>query len=254
MFATACLTDRTKPSIWPPEDFLVRVSGTKLDARGQPVVQRFQVDRAGIAFYREADATVAEAPLVMPVFDRVVTYELRPESVRQFSRLLQSAKLLENDSAQMFNTGEGVEHVVVNWRAFGRAGQVSSRENSSGVLDRVVHIVNSYLPKGCAFAFPELSGEVEPPHVTRVPDPLEWAPGSIICHRKFTQLYPDDRNLWLDLFALAIVEGDAELAREVYEEVAERGPPPNVDDIMQIVDWREECLDAMRTLMVRLGD
>jgi hypothetical protein len=240
----ACLADRQAPSVWPPDDFGIDVAGEHRRDDGGLVRQRFQVFADGLAVYREAVRALPEVGIELPLFESVSIYELRPESLRTLARLLNRAGLYELDVGQDVNRGIDDPVVVVHWRAFGGAGQISSLVDSGGVLDRVVHVINSFLPPERAFAYPELSGEIEPPHVSRAPAPLDWIGGALICHKKLVELHPDDIGLRLDLLALAVEARDGPTARKQLEWIESRGPDEQLAGAG--FDWERDALGPLR--------
>jgi hypothetical protein len=162
------------------------------------------------------------------------------------------ARLFEVDIGVETNPREDDPQVVVSWTAFGGSGYVSSFTASGGVLESVVHIVNSFLPRDRAFTFPELSGEVEEHHLTRVPEPLTWVEGALMCHQKLVEMFEDDRELRLDMFALAYLAKDIVTARAVFDWFVEQGPETAGGDFGSHVDWDRDCLAPMRKLVAEL--
>ena len=154
----------------------------------------------------------------------VAVYRLRVESVRILGRQLERAGLFERSVIQSTNRDDEGEHVALRWELFGGSGEVSSFVDTGGSLDRIVHVVNSFLPSDHAFGFSALSGEPEPPQLFRVPEPLDSVSGALLCHRKFAQTWVDEPGLLLDMFALAWAADDVAVAEEAMDDVIALGP------------------------------
>ena len=94
LLLAGCLAPaRSLTTIWPPDDFFFEVRHSVITDDGLQERQQVQFHRDGLVFFREAstfiDAAADEPPL--PVFGRACRYQMRPDSVRQLSRLLSRA-------------------------------------------------------------------------------------------------------------------------------------------------------------------
>lgn len=250
----SCISNSSPPSVWPPDDFRLIVSGVTRARGGERVEQRFRLLADGLAVYREARRAVPGTPLDLPVFTRVAAYRLRPESVRACGRQLERAGLFDRVLGQSINREQDGQHVALSWRAFGGEGQVSSYVDNGGSLDRIVHVVNSFLPEGHAFRFEALSGEPEPKRLVRVPEPLDSGAGALLCHRRFVETWPDEPALQLDLFALAWAEGDVDTARGAFESLTRLGPVAPGDDLVEMIEWEESCLRPLEELIGTMSE
>lgn len=248
-----CFSNRLPESIWPPDDFRIQVAGTRFTADGRRIEQRFLLERDGLAVYREADRSVPGTSLELQVFDTVSAYRVKPESVRTLARLLERAGLFALDVGQSVNRSASEDQAAIVWRSFGREGKISSFYDNGGVLDRVVHIVNAFVPKDRTFSYPELSGEDEPRHVSRVPEPLRYLDGALLCHRQFADLFRDDADMQLDLFALAYTARNAEVARLALDRIVAIGPGPFAEDLVPAEEWEVECVEPLRSLLGQIG-
>jgi hypothetical protein len=218
-------------SEWPPADFELvirsyQVSGGILQER------RRMVARAdGLVVYREATSGIggpAQQTPWFPVFDVVSAYRLRPESLRQLTRLLDDAELFDFTGTEAVEPGFD-ELLLIDWHALGRAGRFALVGADIARASRILHVVNAFLPDGYAFAPVALVGEAEPPHLTGVPAPAYSRPEAIHFHWQRAQEEPDRLHWILDLFALARAAGDRELAEEMVERVRAH-PQATIED------------------------
>ena len=93
---SGCYSDQTAPSIWPPEDFQLIVSGTAFNEFDERIEQRFRIESDGLALYREAAFAVPHTNLDLPVFSSVSAFRMRDPSVRLIGRMLQRAGLFRD--------------------------------------------------------------------------------------------------------------------------------------------------------------
>lgn len=245
-----CLSDRSAPTLWPPSDFSLSVLGERRDEDGIVVLQqRFFVDYDGLAIYREADDFVGDR---VPVFDVVSEYQLDPQSVRILSRLVGKAGLFRDDIVRASNAPASDRAVEIQWTAFGSSGRIDNLLETGGVLDRVVHVVNAFLPATREFRFDGLSGDSEPPRVSRAPEPLEWTEGALRRHRWYVDRFEADRQFAVDALAIACRARDRNVAEAMLREVENRtrderggvvdeGPRDavSVDDLRRLVEGLE---------------
>ncbi|MCA8944484.1 MAG: hypothetical protein KDB80_18125 [Planctomycetes bacterium] len=239
-----CISGGGAPSLWPPSDFSLSVSAQHRSADGQSVLyQRFFVDYDGLAIYREADDQVADG---LPVFDVVSEYQLDPQSLRWLSRLASRAGLFRSDSAFESNATPVDSHVELRWTGFDSAGRLSSEIDSGGVLDRMIHVVNAFLPEGRSFGFSGMTGDEEPRSVSRVPEPLEWVDGSLRRHRWYVGRFDDDADFAIDTLAIACRAEDREVAEAMLRLVEKRAPTAGVGPLGEGgEDWKDR-IDAYR--------
>jgi hypothetical protein len=225
------------------------VRGIVTDATSSRRTQSFLVWADGLAVYREADRALDVPGLSLPVFATVSMYRLDPRSIRTLCRLLARAGLLDAEQEIQDNRDRLGQHVVLGWRAFGQQREISSMSSSLGSLDRSIRIVNSFLPPGKSFEYATLAGEIEPPHVSQVPAPLDSPAGAVECHRKLVELFPDDAELWIDLLAVAVAADDLGTARKALAALSGLEPDSSIGPFGEIVDWQEDVLAPLSRLV-----
>jgi hypothetical protein len=205
-----CAAAVPEVSRWTPPDFTVDVREVTRDPDGLlRIARRFQVWADGLAAWRESSGVVVGPNGPVPVFDTVAVYELHPNSLRMLGRLLYRAGLMEDRGG--LADGRGVESgdTVIRWSAFGDTGVVASWSEDPVVFDRLLHVVNAFVPDGRTFGEPK--GEVVHRHVADVPEPVTSVRGAVRAHEWLTEIRPDDEEIAGELRALrAIVSGRAE--------------------------------------------
>ena len=140
--------DRTR-SIWPPPDWFLEVRLGQLCAAGFTPNRSFQVWSDGYALYRIAETGEGDMPAPWPaVWSRVSAYRLERESARQIARLVHGVRL-EGVPAELGSSDEGEGPVVsVYVRGFGKDQRITVRGAGDPKVSRLLHVVNSFLPKG----------------------------------------------------------------------------------------------------------
>ncbi len=230
----ACRSTRVGDSDWPPDDFCLEVRARAQTKDGLFERQSLHVFADGFVVYREADPEDAFPTGWPAVFSRVSAYRMLPESTRSLARGLYQAGLFQIET--VVGTDANAEDVIaVALRAFGEQRRLVARGRVYGSVIDVLHVVNAYVPAGCALALPDMTGEPQPPRLSQVPQPVRDIAGAYRLHREWAARYEAPDVQWrIELFALALRAGDLPVARDVLaalerEQEASAGPFPDVD-------------------------
>lgn len=230
-----CLAPRARDSRWPSADFFVEVEAGENTLDG---TQKVQIWRDGLVVYKEAvppplTSTVVDAP-GLPVYKSLCAYRLAPESIRMLSRMLFLASIKDIPrTVGNVRGGEGPWLKMLH-RANGDTQEIMVYTRIFGPMNRVLHVLNSFLPDGHGFTMPEIVGMPEEPHIVEVPPVSDSVEGSLGFHRKMlgmerfsetaAALDPLVRyrryQLQRETFALACVHGDIVVAEELFREMA----------------------------------
>lgn len=212
----ACRSTRVARSDWPPEDFYLEVRARS--QTGDRLIERqsLHVFADGFVVYREADPQDAFAEEWPAVFSRVSAYRMLPQSTRSLARGLYQAGLFQIDTVIGADT-EAEDVIAIRWRAFGDERRSVARGRVYGAFVDVLHVVNAYLPSGCAFALPDMTGEPQPPRLSGVPAPPRSVPQAHQLHTKWAGDWEDPDLQWrIEQFALAVRAGDRAAARRLF--------------------------------------
>ncbi len=202
----ACVGPTVQASLWTPPDFHVDVWQTAVDEEGVPrVARRFEVWADGLAAFREAERDVASPDGLVPLYDTICVYEMHPNSVRMLGRLLQRAGIMDAGVAPPAGRAPTDGDVTIRWSAFGDSGSVPSWSEDPVLFDRLLQVVNAFVPAGHEFDDP--AGEKEPRHVADVPEPVRSVQGAIEAYQALIERRPDDQELKRELRALQATVG-----------------------------------------------
>ncbi|MEZ5962229.1 MAG: hypothetical protein R3F56_00155 [Planctomycetota bacterium] len=212
--AASCRGTGVPRSDWPSPDFYLEVRGRTQTGGDLIERQSLHVFADGFTVYREADPNDAFAEQWPPVLSRVSAYRMLPESTRSLARSLYLIGLFQIDT--VVGTDVDAEDVVaLRWRAFGEERRTVARGRVYGPVVSAINVINAYLPAGCAFALPDMTGEPEPPRLTRVPQPERSVAGALELHREWAARWDDPDVQWrIEMFALAARAGDLGTARD----------------------------------------
>jgi hypothetical protein len=204
----ACRSGDLPDSLWPPDDFFLEVRARRLAPEGLVEQQSLHVFADGLVVYREVDPQDARAGTFPAVFSRVSAYRMRRESTRSLARGLHQAGMFDLDT--IVGTDATAEQVVaLRCRAFERDRRAIGRGRVYGEFTDVLHVVNSYLPVGCAFALPDMTGEPQPARLSRAPAPEHDIAGALAFHRSWAELWPEADITWrVEHLGLALRAGD----------------------------------------------
>jgi hypothetical protein len=242
------------PSQWPPRDFRLDVREyVVVDGNRMREMRRFQVWEDGLAVFREATGELEDAPVSIPVFQKVSAYIMRRESTRTLSRLLYREGLfgLENGAPGDDLVEKPESHVVVAWHAFEDSRVVDTRLMTGDALDRALQVVNAFVPEGTGFRKGQLTGEPEERHVENTPELFYSKEGAVVIHRKLAELYPDDPSLRLDLFVVALEAGQFDLAEAMLRVMEPYDAQQVLGEFYEFLDWRGDFVEPMRALLER---
>ncbi len=232
----ACRGTRVGDSDWPPDDFCLEVRARAQTKEGLFERQSLHVFADGLVVYREVDLEDAFPAGWPPVFSRVCAYRMLPQSTRSLARGLYQAGLFQIET--VVGTDADAEDVIaIALRAFGEQRRLVARGRVYGSVIDVLHVVNAYVPPGCALALPDMTGEPQPPRLSQVPQPVRDVAGAYRLHREWAARLPAMDVQWrIELFALAVRAGDLPMARDVLaalerDQAANAGPFPDVDGV-----------------------
>lgn len=234
-----CFAPRARESKWPPADFFIEVEAGENTVDGIFCRQKAQIWTDGLVVYRQA----APPPLTskmenspgLSVYKSVCAYELAPESIRMLSRMLFQSSI-KDIPPTVGSTGTGTgPWLKMLYRSSGDVQEIMVHGRIFGPMNRVLHILNSFLPVGSGFTMPEMVGMPEELHVVEVPEVTESVEGALGFHRKMLEMERFSEaavtrdpilryrryQLRRDTFALACVQGDVPVAEKLLEELAE---------------------------------
>jgi len=219
----ACLGTRVPRSDWPPADFFLEVRARRQTETGLIERQSLHVYADGYVVYREADPQDAFPGDWPPVFSRVSAYRLLPQSTRTLARGLYEAGLFQVDT--VVGTDVDAEDVVaVRWRAFGEERRAVGRGRVYGPFIASLHCINAFLPPGCAFTLPDMTGEPQPPRISGAPAPLRSVEGAYRLHQDWARRDEDHDMQWqIEFYALAVRAGDGSGARRLLAAIERAG-------------------------------
>jgi len=238
-----CFAPRAHKSKWPPADFFVQVETGENTVDGIFQKQKAQIWRDGLVVYQEAVPPQGNpldpryAPLTskevnapgLPVYKSVCAYWLAPESIRMLSRML-SQTSIKDIPATVGNVSGGEGAVLkMLYRRDGNPQEIMVYIRIFGPMNRVLHVLNSFLPEGHGFTMPEMVGMPEEAHVVEVPPVAESVEGALGFHRKMLEMKRFSEaaaakdplvrkrryQLQRETFALACVHGDIPVAEQL---------------------------------------
>lgn len=247
--ATGCQGTRDVASRWPPPDFGVELHVFEVHENGSEHLQRFEVDAEGLAIYRESRGDLAGAPLRVPVFSTVAVYQLDPRSLRTLSRMLSRTGLFEADGETSSNASDRGRQVTVLWQAHEADGRLSTLSVEIGPLERVVRVLESFLPDGRRVLWPgELSQAPLDPSIEEAPEPLDFLPGAVAVHTEIARRNPEDEWALLELFAVAVAAEDFEAADDALTTLASLAQDWGADAV-DAEAWRAEVVGPLRAML-----
>lgn len=246
---SGCRSNALPPSLWPPEDFRLRVLEIESTEEG-PIHRSFQVWADGLALYREADTVLEGLPEVLPIYRTVAAYMLDDRTTRTLARELQRAGLFAatepiDENREILGTDASIA-----WWAHGTRGFVSRRQLDRGPLERALDIVDAYLPPSRAFT-------PAPPDVVRVdevPEPLAYTRGALDAHVEILRSRPMGADFLREVFALAVAAGDHAMARDALTEIEQAGPEGAGGEPLDPADWERVELEPLRRVLRELSD
>lgn len=249
--APACRGSGVPRSDWPPADFYLEVRG-RTEVGGHIVEhQSLHVFADGFTVYREADPADAFTDHWPPVFSRASAYRMLPQSTRSLARSLYQTGLFQSETA--IGTDVDAEEVVaIRWRAFGEERRTVARGRVYGPIVGALNVINAYLPSGCAFALPDMTGEAEPPRLSRVPQPVRSVSGAYRLHQAWADEWPQPDVQWqIELLALALRAGDAAGAGALVEQLA-REEERYVEAFPDDARLSKAVIDRLRALVAQV--
>ncbi len=217
----ACASDAPRhESRWPPPDYYLEATYFA----GVRERQRARFFGDGTVLYAEATGWVGAPDGDFPVYSRSCAYRMRPASIRHLSRLLERAGLYALEQSQASGPDLPPEAVVLHWRAFDDERVIAARTTAASAVVRALHVINAFLPPDHPIRLREMTGEPEPPHLVPLPEPRESAIGALQVHLDVLAKTPDDRDLLLHAFALAVTADERETAAELLARLERGGP------------------------------
>lgn len=213
-----CISNREQaPTLWPPDDFRLEVELGRYGSEGYQIQQRAQFWNDGLAVYQEADRSLRKegVPLALPIFERLCSYRLRPESIRSLSREIGGLDIAALPADQGAGGSDGYPFEVhVAWAAFGSEKDLHARGRVRLPMAQLLRIVNAYLPAGRGFEVPRMGGEPRDARIEQVPDVVEGLETVADGYEVIVPLRSEDRSLLMAAIAVAHVAGRGERLRE----------------------------------------
>lgn len=217
-----CLTDRTERStIWPPADFVLQMQRLETVKGVTHVRQHLQIDTAGLLVYRQSDKSLVrpDGRYVLPLFRSMCVYQLEPVSVRMLARELHRAQVLQVEQGDPNAlSGDGVV-IQLQWNAFARDHEITAGSDGLVGFSRLLSIVNSYLPDGAAFQFPDSRAPALDKRLELMPAVAEDLAGAYGAHLDLLGRLGPSQQLVLHTFALAVALGRTRDATELLSDM-----------------------------------
>lgn len=211
LLGSACSSSSRAPaSEWPPADFRLLVEEVGPCAEGPLSTKRFTVTADGTCVYARSLNPVVdpETGTMLPVFDTLCAYRLRPECTRLLARKLEQRGVRALDAQQGTGGSFDSKSIRVVHRAFGHDTRLQATGQVHGGFVRVLHVVNAWLPSSERFDMPGMTGDSEPENLGAVPAPVQGVAAALAFVEERLQQDGEDQDLLLDAFALACRVGD----------------------------------------------
>lgn len=201
---------RQVPSEWPPTDFRLFVEEIGPCADGPLETKRFTVAADGFCVFSRSRSPLVdpETGTMIPVFDTVCAYRLRPECTRLLARKLEQRGIRVLEPQQGTGGNFDSKSIRVVHGAFGHDTRIQATGQVHGGFVRLLHVVNAWLPSSERFDMPGMTGDSEPENLGAVPPPVEGVAGALAFVEERLLQVGEDGDLLLDAFALACRAGD----------------------------------------------
>ena len=213
---------------WPPEDFRLEIEQSVVRGTDVRVQKHVRITADGLVVVREAAVDLDGPPEAgpLPVFRRVCAYQMAWQSIRYLSRELDQAPVLELRQAPFpaVKDGTEVQRIALDLTYMGNRVDVVMQGAVMGLMNRVLRVVNQYLPAAAAFA---ASDGLESRRQD-VPAFTTEARVALQRHRAWLEDFPEDPSVLRDTFSLACWVHEwstaEDCARRLAEVDAARGP------------------------------
>jgi hypothetical protein len=147
-------------------------------------------------------------------------------SIRHLSRALHAASVHKvRQPATPPSEGGRTRWLTFHLTYMGNEIDVVAHHQVYGLLNRVLHIVNAFLPPGHGFTMPQMAGEPLDSHLQDVPAVRDSIQGSLDFHRELIEQFPRDIGFLRDTFALACAARDWTVAESCAAKMAALRPP-----------------------------
>lgn len=224
----SCETQKSRRGAWPPADFRVELRHSVEVDGGLQVRQDAQINAQGLVVYRESDRCIcsADGRLQLPVYRRVSAYELPWRSIRILSRNLHRAPVKDVKAPPKSPPVEpgSNHHIRLQVTYLANEIDVVAVNQNVGLMNRVVRIINAFLPKDHAVTMPNMLGTPEVHRVQDVPEVRDSLTGAKQFHEKLLLERANDSSLLEDTFALAVAASDWSLASSCVTRIAQLKP------------------------------
>lgn len=215
----ACRGTELPDSVWPPDNFYLEVRGRQLRPDATVERQSLHVFADGLVVYREADPGDAFPGEFPPVFSKVSAYRLRRESLRTLARSLDQAGLFQLEAVVGVDA-TALDVVALRCRAFDRDFRAVGRGRVYGEFTDVLHVINSFLPAGCSFTLPDMTGEPQSPRLSGAPAPARDVAGAFAFHQSWAELWSEADFAWrCERIGLALRAGERGVAQRLVQQV-----------------------------------
>ena len=249
--AAGCVSHwQDTPTMWPPEDYMLRVQSARLTGGEHQVEQRFVVWPDGTALYREASRSLRSEFVDLPVYERLSVYRLHSQSLRTLARQLHLAHILELDQVQGTGSRDGDGRVVSleQW-AWGRKKYVQAVGRIRVPMARLLRVVNGFLPEGREFAWERMGGSRLDRFVETTPPVEAGAAGALSCHLHLLEARPEDRDLLLGAFALACLLEQDQVKRDLFARIEEEFAPAPGEALFPERPGEPTFVEALRAFL-----
>lgn len=203
--ASGCATQPLPDSMWPPENFEVRVEQVRLENGSPRIVRRFRALADGLVSVATSSSSLVDpvTQTQLPVFERMCSYQLVPTSIRALARRIERCGIADMDTRQGERGIAADTYLVLVWQAMDRIRSVTAVGRVHGAMADILSIVMAHMPDGEGFDLPGLMDRPVVPVLRGVPAPCDGAEGALRAHVALLERRPHDRILMEDAFALA---------------------------------------------------
>jgi hypothetical protein len=212
---------------WPPKDFVLGLQYTVVKGEVRQVRKSAKIFADGLVVYREADTTLRsrDGKLELPVYSRMCAYGMKWWSIRDLTRLLHDAPVLElADPAAAPPIGEETHLIRFHVTYMANHVDVVAQNQAVGLLNRVLRIVNTFLPPGHGITMPNMAGEEMEHHLQDVPVVTDSVAGALKFHEGWLSEHATNSALLLDTFSLACAAKNWPLAENCVTVLATSRP------------------------------
>lgn len=222
---------------WPPQDFDLEIQYEIHEKGRRQVRTRAHILADGLVVYREADESLRseDGTLELPVFRRMCAYRMQWRSIRHLARALHRAPVTRiQQPANPPPTDDSYHLISFNLSYFGNRKNIVLKDNVVGLMNRVLRIVNAFLPEAHGFTLPQMAGDPLEHRVQDVPPVTDSVVGALGYHEEWLAADPENQFILRDTFALACAAEEFAKADEFLSRLAAK-KVPDIDALRQIL-------------------